>query len=186
MKILIKEMFKILAFPFSFIVYFFYKVRVVNFKTSSIILSKIPGFIGIIIRQQYYNLSLNYVGDNLRVFYGSYFVYPNIEIGNNCTIEENCVISLCSIGDDVIIAANVSIMSGNKHHDVHDISKTFYNSNSKLIKVKLGDNLWIGVHSVIMANVSSHSAVGAGSVVTKQFPEYMVIAGVPAKVIKKR
>lgn len=37
-----------------------------------------------------------------------------------------------------------------------------------------------------MADISSHTAVGAGSVVTKTFPEYMVIAGIPAKVIKSR
>ncbi len=173
-------------YPCSFVFVFFYKTRIMSFKTAAIILSKIPGYIGNVIRGVFYKNTLHSVGDNFRVFYGTYFVYPDVSVGNNCTIEENCVISLCDIGNDVIIAANVSIMSGNKHHDVGDIQNTFYNSSSILTRVKLGNNLWIGTHAVIMADVSSHTAVGAGSVVTKTFPEYMVIGGVPARILKSR
>lgn len=69
-------------------------------------------------------------------------------------------------------------MSGGKHHDINN---TFYDS-----KEILGDNLWIGTHSVILEDVNSHTAVAAGSVVTKKFPPYSLIGGVPSKLIRER
>ena len=85
-----------------------------------------------------------------------------------------------SIGRDVWIAQNVGIITAN--HDIYNPEK---HSESK--PVFIGDFCWIGMNSVILPNVSlgDHTIVGAGSVVTKSFPEgNVVIAGNPAKVIK--
>jgi len=54
--------------------------------------------------------------------------------------------------------------------------------------VYIGDYCWIGANAVILLGVhlGPHTIVGAGSIVTKSFPEgYCVIAGNPAKIIKK-
>ena len=52
--------------------------------------------------------------------------------------------------------------------------------------VVIGDNVWIGAHSTILAGVTvgKNAVIAAGSVVTKNVPENAVVAGVPAKVIK--
>ena len=83
------------------------------------------------------------------------------------------------IGDYVGIASNVAIISGN--HDLY---------NQDLVTRKetiIGDHCWIATNSNIMAGVvlGPRTIVGAGSVVTKSFPEgHCVIAGNPAKLIK--
>ncbi|RYE17040.1 MAG: acyltransferase, partial [Sphingobacteriales bacterium] len=50
------------------------------------------------------------------------------------------------------------------------------------------DDCWIGTNSVVLAGVTvgRGSVIAAGSVVTKDVPPYSVVAGVPAKIIKKR
>ena len=68
-------------------------------------------------------------------FWGAYIVYPDVIIGNNCTIEEFCILSKCVLGNDVILAARVSIMSGAKHHDINDIK-------TRLVKVRLNIELY--------------------------------------------
>lgn len=84
------------------------------------------------------------------------------------------------IGDYVRCAVNVGIMSGN--HDVH---------NHMLHETKetiIGDYSWIGMNCVILPGVvlGMRTIVGAGSVVTKSFPNgYCVIAGNPAKLVKE-
>jgi len=84
------------------------------------------------------------------------------------------------IGDNVRIASNVQIITRN--HDLEDISK--YDDRKD---VYINDNCWIGANAIILPDVKlgEHTVVGAGSVVTKSFPEgFCVIAGNPAKKIK--
>lgn len=54
--------------------------------------------------------------------------------------------------------------------------------------VKIEDNVWIGDRAIILQGVSigKHAIVGAGAVVTKNVPDYAIVGGNPAKVIKYR
>lgn len=172
--------------PVGVFIYILYKIKLINYKTSTQLLAFFPGVIGLLIRQFYYELSLKSCGKNLRVFWGAYIVYPDVIIGNNCTIEEFCILSKCVLGNDVILAARVSIMSGAKHHDINDIKNTFGESKAEYRTVQLGNNLWIGTHAVIMNDIGNNTAVGAGAIVTSAIPDMVVAAGVPARIIKYR
>lgn len=84
------------------------------------------------------------------------------------------------IGKGTYIAPNVGLITTN--HDVND--PDLHVEGEDII---LGDKCWIGMNSVILPGVTlgPHTTVGAGSVVTKSFPEgYCIIAGNPAKKIK--
>lgn len=110
----------------------------------------------------------------------------NIEAGKNLFINYNCTIldvAKVKIGDNVLIAPNVSIYTAG--HPIHaDTRKTGYEYG---FSVTIKDNVWIGGNSVILPNVTvgSNSVIAAGSVVTKDVPEWTVVAGNPAKVIRK-
>jgi acetyltransferase-like isoleucine patch superfamily enzyme len=71
-------------------------------------------------------------------------------------------------------------MSGGNQFDVDDLIITFRQSIMPLAKVFIGKNLWVGVHAVVMADISE------GTAVTKFFDKNSIIAGVPAKEIRKR
>ncbi len=84
------------------------------------------------------------------------------------------------IGRGTYIASNVGIITAN--HDLNDLSKAAPGKD-----VRIGENCWIGMNSMILPGVElgPHTIVGAGSVVTKSFPEgNCVIAGNPARVIR--
>ncbi|HRF56658.1 MAG TPA: acyltransferase [Campylobacterales bacterium] len=184
-KILKSALFNI-AFLHSVFYIALFKILKIRYSAVATMMATIPGRYGMYVRENYYKHTLAKCGKNLQVGYGAFIVYSDVEIGDNCAIEEYAIVSKCTIGNDVIISARCSIMSGGNHHDVDDIETPFRYSFAEFRRVILGDNLWIGTHAVIMNDVSSHTVVGAGAVVTKVFEPYSVIAGVPAKFIRKR
>lgn len=186
MKNKIKEILYILSSILVLPLYIVYKIKILKFKTTSHILSLIPGKIGNYTREIFYRLTLKKVGENFRIDFGSYIVYPDIEIGNKVVIEEHCVISRCKINDYVVIAANVSIMSGKNHHPIDELDKRFIEHYFDLKGIEIGENVWIGTNSVIMNDVPKNSVVAAGSVLTKKFEGESILGGVPARLIRKR
>lgn len=84
------------------------------------------------------------------------------------------------IGKGSYIAPNVGIITAN--HDVNNLDKHLPGKD-----VIIGKNCWIGMNSVILPGIilGDNTIVGAGSIVTKSFPQgHCVIAGNPAKIIK--
>ncbi|MFS1526070.1 acyltransferase [Microbulbifer sp. 2304DJ12-6] len=107
-----------------------------------------------------------------------------ITIGNYVLISPGVRISAAhsiEIGDACMLAANVYI-SDSDWHGIYNRTRPFRCT----APVRLGNNVWIGDSATICKGVSigDHSVVGAGSIVTRDVPANMVVAGNPAKPVK--
>lgn len=129
----------------------------------------------------------------------------NIEFGHNITIGYNCFISplslkvgndvwlgvngfICGkvvIGNGVIIGPNVSI-PGASH--IIDSVKPPLNSDSTVKGTIIEDYVWIGSNCTILDDIKigKGAVIAANSVVTKDVPDFSVVGGVPAKIIRYR
>jgi len=112
--------------------------------------------------------------------------YANLVVGNNCHIGKNCFFDLREkiiIGNNAVISMQVSFIT---HLDMtkSDLSK-YYPLSSNSIHV--GDHTYIGAGSMVLKGVDlgEHSFVGAGALVTKDVPSWMMVGGVPAKILKR-
>lgn len=97
----------------------------------------------------------------------------------------NTIIGPVNIGDDVQIAQNV-ILSG-LNHNYSDVERTIEEQGVITSPISIANDVWIGANSVITMGVSigKHSVIAASSVVIANVPSYSVVAGIPAKVIKR-
>lgn len=119
--------------------------------------------------------------------YASSSYSPSITIGNNVLINQNfhctCANSV-RIGDGTSITANCGIFD-----IIHPYENTATNPRECNIltkSVKIGNDCVIGMNSVILPGtvLGNHCIVGANSTVSGIFPDYCVIAGSPARIIK--
>ena len=117
-------------------------------------------------------------------FYCDYGTH--ISVGKNFFANYNCTIidvAKVTIGDNCQFAPNVSIYTAG--HPIHPaVRNTLYEYG---ISVTVGDNVWIGGNSVILpgVHIGSNVVIGAGSVVTKDIPDWCLAAGNPCRVIRK-
>ncbi len=110
----------------------------------------------------------------------------HIEVGENFFANYNFTVldgNYIRIGDNVLIAPNVSIYAAGHPFDTEDR----INGLEYAFPVTIGDNVWIGGSVTIIGGVTigSNSVIGAGSVVLRDIPENVLAAGNPCKVIRK-
>lgn len=135
------------------------------------------------------------IGENCRLEHEVYFHFdgiyqagPKIVIGDGCFIGSGCEFNITErieIGNGCNIASGCRFVDHN--HGMADgvpIGKQPCSNSA----ISLGEDVWIGANSVVLAGVviGSGAVVGAGSVVTRSVPSKAIVVGVPARVIRFR
>lgn len=137
-----------------------------------------------------------YIGNNVTI--GSYCNLKTthslselgqfLKIGDNTSCGSYCFFGAAGgieIGSNVCIGQNVRFHAQNHNFDGEELIK---NQGVSSIGIKIGNNCWIGAGAIFLDGViiGDGCVVGANAVVTKSFPENSVLAGNPARLIRKR
>jgi acetyltransferase-like isoleucine patch superfamily enzyme len=90
------------------------------------------------------------------------------------------------IGEHTLVSMHCTILSSN--HAVPAIGQLIRNTADELLPTKIGRDVWIGANAVILGGVriGDGAVVAAGAVVTKDVEAGAVVAGVPARLVRKR
>jgi len=125
-----------------------------------------------------------------------YFTYQNITLGNDVSIGSGAVFiaskSQIYIGNKVLFGPRVTIIGGNHTFDrvgvfIYDITDEIKDPEDDA-DIVIEDDVWIGANVTILKGVTigRGCVIGAGAVVSRSCAPYSIVAGVPAKIIKRR
>jgi len=118
---------------------------------------------------------------------GGCYVTGEVSLGSHCTLNPYATIrGRFRGGDGVRIGAYACIVGFNHGFARIDVPIHEQPHNSK--GIVLGDDIWVGAQVTILdgVTVGSHSILAAGAVVTRNVPDYAIVGGNPAKVIRLR
>ena len=119
-----------------------------------------------------------------------HFLPGTIKIGNRCMLGKHIHLDysgFLEIGDDVQITEGACIFTHyHRHHSSPDIAASIINNDIQTHLV-IEDGAVIGAHAIILSScnhIGRFARIGAGAVVTKDVPDFAIVAGVPATIIR--
>jgi serine acetyltransferase len=145
------------------------------------LISLCPTIFGMYLRLGFYWAVCKRISPDADFQFGSMIAHRGTIIGAGSVIGCHSIIGRAEIGENVLIASRVSIISGKYQHGRPQDRTDNTKSMGEYIQVQIGDNCWIGESALILASIGSNCTVGAGSVVMKDFPDNSTIMGNPAR-----
>jgi virginiamycin A acetyltransferase len=149
-------------------------------------LGMLPGLLGQYMRLAFLRMVLEECHRTACIEFGVLFSKTGARIGENAYLGPRCHVGLADIGRDALLATGVHVPSGARIHGLDDLDVPIREQPGQLTVVRIGEGSWIGSGAIVMADVGRHSVVGAGSVVTRPLPDFVMAGGVPARVIRER
>lgn len=118
----------------------------------------------------------------IKIGYATTLGYNNL-LGGTITIGK-----YCQLGADVALHATNHPMSYITTYINHNLFQGSLKQLKDENEIKIGNDVWIGHGVIVVGNITigNGAILAAGSVVTKDVPAYTIVAGVPAKAIRKR
>ena len=146
----------------------------------------LPGLPGVFLRRGFYSLTLHRCSLDSHIGFGTLFSHRNSVIEDNVYIGNYCSIGSAHIGENSLIGSRSSLLSGGGQHIHNDETGTWGAFSTDNIKqIQIGKNVWLGESAVVMANIGDGCQIAAGSVISSDTKDYVMLAGNPARFIKR-
>ena len=154
------------------------------FRAASERISLIPGHNGLYTRAAFYRRVLRHVGCDVYFGFMSVLSKPEAVIGARVYIGRSCVLGLVDLGDDVMLADAVQVLSGRHQHGRGGKDEPPRDGEQAYRQVTIGRGAWLGAAAVVMADVGATTVVAAGAVVIEPVVPAARVGGVPAKPLR--
>lgn len=115
--------------------------------------------------------------------------HKDVRLGRNVQFGRHCIVQAdAQFGNNVLIADHVAFVGRDEHR--YDVvgSSIWESPRGDKHRILVGDDVWIGHGAIILSGVTigTGSIVGAGAVVTRDIPNYGIVVGNPAHLVKMR
>lgn len=148
------------------------------------VVAPLPGVPGLFVRRAFYRWLLPDCAENVVIDFGA-ILNRRAEIASGAHVGSYALIGWARIGENALIGSRASIPSGGGQHVLLPEGAWSAADSSLLTKVVIGANTWIGEGAIVMADVGQQCMVAAGSVVASALPDGVMVAGNPARFVRR-
>lgn len=162
----------------------FFNHSEIVFSFFAQLVALLPGLPGAFLRRAFYILTLDSCTTHCHIGFGVIFTHRKAVVGKKVYVGPYSLIGSAFLGANSHIGSRVSILSGKRLHVREAGAWSAYDPN-RIKQVCVASNVWLGEGAIVMADVGEGSMVGAGSLVNKNVGDNIIVAGNPARFVRK-
>ena len=154
------------------------------FRMCSQTLALLPGLPGLFVRRAFYRYALDGCHADCHIGFGALVTHREATIERGVYIGVWALVGSAHLREGTSVGSRASLLSGTDLHEYHDGQWTPADVR-RLRQIVLGPHAYIGEAAVVMADVGAGTMVTAGAVVPAAVPAGIVVAGNPARFVRR-
>jgi virginiamycin A acetyltransferase len=155
------------------------------FNSCAQAMALLPGLPGMILRRGFYRLALDSCARDCFIGFGVIFTHRAVVVEPHVYIGPYALIAASRLREGCLIGSRASILSGGSLHALGPSGRWQPADMSKMVQIEIGAGAWVGEGSIIIANIGAGSMAAAGSVIAAPVLSGVVVAGNPARMIRR-
>jgi acetyltransferase-like isoleucine patch superfamily enzyme len=145
----------------------------------------LPGLPGMYLRRAFYRLALDRCSLKCFIGFGTFFSHRTAIVEDDVFIGAYAVIGSARLRTGCLIGTRANVLSGSAQHVLDDNGRWQPPNDASFAQVDIGRHAWIGEAATVMASVGEGALVAAGAVASAPVPAGVVVAGNPARFVRK-
>jgi virginiamycin A acetyltransferase len=149
------------------------------------VVAVLPGVPGMFLRRGFYRLTLESCSPECYLGFGMLFTHRHVTVENHAYVGPYSLIGSAHLRQGCLIGSRVSLLSGPALHSLDEQGRWLPADLTRLQRIEVGENAWIGEGAIVMVNVGAGALVGTGAVVSTRVRPGIVVAGNPARFVRR-
>jgi virginiamycin A acetyltransferase len=149
------------------------------------VMAMLPGLPGMYLRRAYYCSTLDSCSLNCYLGFGMLFTHRQVEVEEQAYVGPYSLVGSCRLSKGCLIGSRVSVLSGPSLHLLDDQGRWLPADLTRLNHIEIGEGVWIGEGAIVMVSIGAGSLVGSGAVVSTRVRPGVVVAGNPARFVRR-
>jgi len=145
----------------------------------------LPGLPGMYLRRAFYHLTLDSCSLDCYIGFGAMFTHRRVIVEDHVHVGPYCLVGSAKLRRGSLVGSRASLLSGPALHEMDAQGHWTPADLSKLRQIEIGEDVWIGEGAIVMVNVGAGSLVGTGAVVSTRVRPGVVVAGNPARFVRR-
>lgn len=145
----------------------------------------LPGFSGMCLRRGFYCGTLQSCSWTCQLGFGVIFSHRDAMVEDAVYVGNYALLGRVVLRRGALVGSRSSILSSGQHHVLDDQGHWTTPDNLRMGSTEIGPYAWIGEGAIVMADVGEGALVAAGAVSAMRVPDHVMVAGNPARFVRK-